>query len=115
MFAGYRKPRRGSESQSDTLRSWVHVLFTNDLSVGRHFHRGEDLVAMLEVCRGIQIAWAREIDLDDLLDRRRPANHDENAAVEPDSLVDVVGDKENRLTLGFPDPYDVVAHFEPVM
>ncbi len=59
--------------------------------MGRHPHRGEDLLATLEVCRGVQVAGAGKIDVNVLLDRRRPAAHDQNAAGKLDRLVDVVG------------------------
>ena len=48
---------------------------------------------------------AGKIDSDGLLGRR-PAANDQNEAGELDGLVHVVGDKEDRLALGFPDPHD---------
>jgi len=49
---------------------------------------------------------AGKIDSDGLLGRRQPAAHAQNEAGELDGLVDVVGNKEDRLALGFPDPHD---------
>jgi hypothetical protein len=49
---------------------------------------------------------AGKIDSDGLPGRRRPAANDQNEAGELDGLVHVVGDKEDRLALGFPDPHD---------
>ena len=78
-----------------------------------HSHRGEDAIAALEVGRGIQVAGARKVNLDDFLDRGRPAAHDQDAVGQLDRLVDVVGDEEDRLAFGFPDPDEVGPHLEP--
>src|SRR5262249_26244408 len=64
----------------------------------------EDAVAQLEVARRAEVARARDVDLDDLADGRGPRRHHDDAIGELHGLLDVVGDEQDRLLLGLPDP-----------
>src|SRR5262249_48785428 len=94
-------------------RSAISRLF-DDLTAGVriHPHGGENAIAGQQVIGGFQVPRARRRDSHDGLDRGRSMAHDHDAVGELYGLIDVVGDKENRLPLLLPDPQEVCPQLE---
>src|SRR5438876_6513665 len=76
-----------------------------------HAHHPENTVAFYQVTGRIEIARAREIDIDDFLNRRRTIAHHQHAIGKLDGFFDVVGDKKNSFLFALPDPHRITAHF----
>jgi hypothetical protein len=54
-----------------------------------------------------------DIDVDDLLNIRRPAAHDGDAVRQLHGLVDIVGDEDDGVSLFAPDAQQLAAHDQP--
>src|SRR5437763_1590897 len=72
-----------------------------------------DQVLVLDEARlafDAQLAWARQVDLDDLLDASGPSGEHGHPVAQVDRLLDVVGDEERSLARPRPDLEQLQLH-----
>src|SRR5262249_11312534 len=110
ITAPYQKHRKVVKANSGQNSDSHRLVMRSNLVRQSDFF--EDAVAQLEVPPRADVAWMRNVDLDNLADPGWPGRHHDHAVGKLHGFLDIVRDEQDRFALGLPDAQQFAAHDE---